>query len=262
MQNDKYSKDSGNKKTFHHSLSSSSDSNNTGDGLNSNVRSNSLNPTSEIYADFVTAFEHFNAALFDGELSEPVFTLQNKPKMRLSFHENRFANNQDIRAHEIQFNPVICAGQSDYETLGCVVHAMGLQWRYDFGPANAKGVKPSRGYHDKTLAVQMAKIGVRLSDTGESDGKKTGYNLSHYTIEGSPFDLAARDLLITGFSFRWQAIVQKPASDADEDTPNAAPKSRVKYTCEICDLNAWAKADAQLSCTICAIPLSPNFSTQ
>lgn len=224
----------------------------------STVRSNALHPTSEIYSDFVTAFEHFNDALFDGELAEPVFTLQKKPKMRLSFHENRFINTDGVQAHEIQFNPAICAVQSDYEILGCMVHAMCLQWRFDFGPANAKGVKPSRGYHDKILAVAMAKIGLKLSDTGESGGKKTGYNLYHYIIEGSRFDLAARELLITEFAFRWQAIIQKPAPDTDEDTPNTATKSRVKFTCEICDLNAWAKADAQLSCTLCAVPLSPN----
>jgi len=225
----------------------------------------------------VTAFEHFNHALFGSELSEPVFTLQNKPKMRLSFHENRFINGGEVSTHEIQLNPKACARQSDYDTLACVVHAMGLQWRHEFGPANAQGVKPSRGYHDKTLAIALAKIGLKLSDTGEPGGKKTGYNLSHYIIDGSPFDLVARELLITGFAFRWQAIIQKPDVDGDEDTPNAAPKSRVKFTCEICDLNAWAKADAQtshrfltkttagsahcfandvrLSCTICAIPM-------
>jgi len=220
---------------------------------------NALHPNEEVYTDLIRAFDLFNGALFVHQLSEPLFTLQNKPRMVFAFRELRFINECGDQVHEIQLNPQICAKLSDYDVLAIIAHAMCLQWRYDFGPANANGQKPSHGYHDKVIAATMIKRGLIPSDTGEPGGKKTGYNLSHYVADGGKFDLAARELLISGFTFRWRATL-KTAPDAYDNADDTEPaaKSRIKCNCEICDLNAWAKPDAQLTCSICTVPMPPS----
>jgi hypothetical protein len=88
------------------------------------------------------------------------------------------------------------------------------------------------------------------SDTGAPGGKQTGQRVSHYVIEGGPFDRTAEALLATGFCLNWQSVVVER-----EQERVAKAQSKTKYTCPSCGQNAWAKPDAALLCGTCEEPM-------
>ncbi len=94
----------------------------------------------------------------------------------------------------------------------------------------------------------MEAAGLVPSDTGEPGGKKTGQQMTHYIESGGAFQAACNDLLQGGFKLSWQATT----------TPGKHKKkseSKIKYSCEICGLNAWAKPEASFFCGICNKPM-------
>lgn len=115
----------------------------------------------------------------------------------------------------------------------------------------------------------MLEIGLVPTDTGEPGGKMTGYAVSHMIVDGGPFDLAARELLISGFRFDWHdspASVKARAAGGLAGGPEgkagpAAQKrgKRMRYDCGICGLHAWAKSGAKLICGTCHEPMSPHI---
>jgi hypothetical protein len=108
------------------------------------------------------------------------------------------------------------------------------------------GTPPRRGYHNRAWAEQMIAIGLMPSDTGEPGGKHTGQGMSHYIIDGGPFDLAAEALLKSGFCLNWQsAAVELQAGKGTKE------RSKTKYSCPSCGQNAWAKPDSALVCGEC-----------
>jgi hypothetical protein len=87
------------------------------------------------------------------------------------------------------------------------------------------------------------------TDTGEAGGKTTGQNVTHYIMDGGPFDRAADELLTAGFQLQWQSYV----FDAEEGRRKTA--SKTKYTCPDCGLNAWARPSAYLVCGDCELQI-------
>jgi hypothetical protein len=106
------------------------------------------------------------------------------------------------------------------------------------------------GYHNKEWAQLMCTIGLMPSDTGAPGGKQTGQRVSHYIIEGGPFDQAADVLLATGFCLNWESLV------VPRETERVAKaQSKTKYTCPSCGQNAWAKPYVSLRCGACEAPM-------
>lgn len=74
----------------------------------------------------------------------------------------------------------------------------------------------------------------------------------------TPFDLACRELLITGFLIDWHDAPRRGTDSATGDIGGDAPKSdkksgkRERFTCPGCGLNAWAKHSARLQCGECS----------
>ena len=101
----------------------------------------------------------------------------------------------------------------------------------------------------------MKAIGLHPSSTGKEGGQETGDSVGHYIVPGGPFEVAAHELLMTGFAITW---TEKPPEDATSpiegaEGPDQEPKTpksgkRVKYTCPRCGLNAWARHDVRLLC--------------
>jgi hypothetical protein len=121
-------------------------------------------------------------------------------------------------------------------------------WQQSFG-------KPGRrGYHNRQWGAEMKRIGLYPSSTGRPGGKETGELMSDYIMEGGPFRLACRRLLDRGFRLDWQShdpsrIATNVPSEGEPDPPKR--KDRIKFTCPICGLNAWAKPEAALICGQC-----------
>jgi predicted SprT family Zn-dependent metalloprotease len=139
-------------------------------------------------------------------------------------------------------NPDLFLARTDRDTLSTLAHEMCHVWQYGHG-------EPGRGrYHNAAWADRMEAVGLMPSDTGAPGGKRTGQRVTHYVIDGGPFDRAAAELLATGWAVKRgsTAIRQKRGPD----------RSKVEFTCGRCGQNAWAKTGARLVCGACDQPMN------
>lgn len=232
-------------------------------------------PTHEAYAELQQAFDHFNAVLFGGQLELPLFTLQRERRTYGYCSRQRFVSRSSgAMVDEIAMNPAYFAVRSIRETLSTLVHEMVHQWQFHFG-------KPGRGgYHNIEWGFKMESVGLMPSNTGAPGGKKTGDQMTHYIIDGGPYDKACAALLTTEYTLSWldRFPAERPAprpllpgvgGDDDDTTDPGAPaggeldqieglvlppaepvnkSNRVKYVCSTCRTQAWGKPGLQLLC--------------
>ena len=191
------------------------------------------------YADWHTAYAHFNAALFNGQLPKVVFTWHRRAHSFGYASVDRFDDrDDDAKLHELALNPDYFLHRPDLETLSTLVHEMVHVEQYSFGDAG-------RGrYHNAEWADMMDRIGLTPSHTGFPGGRRTGQQMSHYIVPGGPFALAADALLATGWHI-------KRGSTLNPGKGKGVDPSKTKFTCPDCGLNAWARASAQLGCVEC-----------
>ena len=101
---------------------------------------------------------------------------------------------------------------------------------------------PGRGrYHNKQWADMMSAIGLEPSSTGKPGGKRTGDRVSHWIVDGGPFDGACKAFLAKHDGLIWGDRPVEPMSSGGK---------RAKYVCpdEDCGLAAWARPGVQLLC--------------
>lgn len=218
----------------------------------------SIQPTRETYDPLQHAFQHFNFAIFDGELPHALITLQRKGRSYGFFSSRRMTRADGKTCDEIALNPRHFKERSDLETLSTLLHEMVHLWQTYFG-------KPGRGnYHNREWAEKMKHVGLYPSQTGEPGGKETGEPMTHYILEDGAFMKHAKELIAGGFKIIWSDAIRerrKPATptapvlvdvEGAEMTTVEEPESksgkRVKYTCPVCKLNAWSRHDAGLKC--------------
>lgn len=228
----------------------------TGQSYNVNRRKHvgAGTPTGDTYAGFQLAYDHFNKALFGGELPPCMITLRTFGKARGYFSANRFANLGEMTtAHEIALDPRQFMDRSTVEILSTLVHEMCHLWQQEHG-------SPSRnGYHNAEWGSKMDDVGLTPSDTAQPGGKRTGQNVSHYIEAGGRFETSAQKLIGTGkFQTTWVDVEgfllapPKPGSPAAKlVTPKAkAGKSgkRAKYVCPECGRAAWGKDGLWIAC--------------
>ncbi|MCP5366733.1 MAG: sprT domain-containing protein [Hyphomicrobiales bacterium] len=213
-----------------------------------------LQPTTETYEAFQYAYDHFGWTLFDAMLPGCLITLQRRPRSSGFFAPARFVRGDATRCDEIAMNPAHFQLHTDEFTLSILVHEMAHQWQEHFGT-------PGRGrYHNRQWADKMIALGLHPSDTGAAEGRETGDRMAHYTVEGGPFEQAAKSLLDSGFSIPWrECLPKKQGTDGTPEEPGSPRDKggqRVKYTCPVCGLNAWSRHDAGLTCTEHGVPMS------
>jgi len=208
-----------------------------------NLVSYDTKPTAE-YASLQQAYDHFNAALFAGQLPDCLITLQRKKGARGYFWGAIFTARAGAgQTDEIAMNPEMF-DRTDIEILSTLAHEMVHLWQHHFG-------KPTRAaYHNKEWAAKMRFIGLVPSATGQPGGKPTGQRMTHYIEPSGPFAAEAARLITGGFVLRWQAQGQGDGASATAKKKN---KSKTKYTCCDCGQNAWARPDARLLCGDCGI---------
>jgi len=218
-----------------------------------------MRPTIEAPAELLFACDYFNNALFNGKLPDCVITYTRKKNVLGHFYPDRFERADGELWPELSLNPTYLALRSQRDSLSTLVHELAHVGRHYHGPLNRRGGRGSNGYHDLPWAELMERIGLMPSDTGLPGGKKTGNRMTHYIIDGGPFDVACRDLLDSDFRINWhdRLVFQSVGPNGDPDDTPAPPqkKDRVKFTCGECDLNAWAKPSARLVCGICGIAM-------
>jgi hypothetical protein len=216
-------------------------------------------PTAEAYAFWQGAFSLFNEELFGGALANSLITLSTNRRALGYFCPRAFEDRDGAKAHQIALNPTWFTASGDLGSLSTFAHEMAHQWREDLGPLNRKGGKGAGGYHDRIWADKMQAIGLMPSDTGTPGGKRTGFRVSHYVIEHGAFDRTCTELLGNGIKVNWRdnralrpdALVLRAAV-----SPAAISKNtRTRFVCGCCDLKAWSRASAKISCTDCNTPL-------
>lgn len=204
-------------------------------------------PTRELYPDLQEAFDHFNRQLFSSSLPQCLITLQRHKGAGGYFSPERFAHqtNAEIIVHEIALNPQYFEHRTPAEILSILVHEMAHLWQQHHG------TPPRRCYHNQEWARKMIAVGLHPSHTGEPGGKTVGQRMSHYIIEGGPFDRACAKLLATHPPTFYRDL-------ADEATARKKRASKTKYTCPDCEQNAWAKPGASLICGECQSEMIPE----
>jgi predicted SprT family Zn-dependent metalloprotease len=201
-------------------------------------------PTATTYTALQTAYDHFNAQLFGGQLPPCLVTLQRKAKAYGYFAPQRFGGRDGANVtDEIALNPSHFKDRTDEQSLSTLAHEMAHLWQQHFG-------KPGRtAYHNKEWAAKMHEIGLHPSTTGAPGGKETGQKCSHYIVDGGPYARAYAALARTGFAPLYVELWAE--GDAAKAKKKAA--SKTKYTCPDCDANAWAKPHTRLICGECEI---------
>lgn len=218
-------------------------------------------PTFEAYGAAQYAFDRFNGKLFGGRLPNPMFTLFNA-RARGHFCARCYAHVGDPsrRVDEIMINPRLFQGGCASVGLSTLLHEMCHMDQAHFG-------KPSPwGYHNVEWAEAMESRGLRPTHNGAPDGNRTGRKMTHLIIPGGPFDLAARELVSSGFTWSWGYA--QPTAAGDNSTKSRKSKGggkgagvggvRVKYSCGSCYANAWARPALPLICGRCSMTMMPG----
>ncbi len=243
-------------------------------------------PTANFYGELQRAFDHFNQALFDGQLGPCLITLRSSERAYGYHHKDRFVNRQGQTLDELGLHPGYFTVRPVEEVLSTLVHEMVHHWQDGLG-------RPSKSNpHNREWARKMREVGLEPSSTGLPDGKDTGHSVSHYIQPDGRFIKACKELVSTGFELPWvdrhiprmaevsaenrqEALkaagivleVSPPPTAVIEPLPEGKPVTvappprkavdRVKYLCAGCGVKAWAASGVALSCDACSQALAP-----
>lgn len=145
----------------------------------------SLRPTQDTYDGFQKAYDEANYVLFGGQLPNCLITLQRRARTMGYFSPSRFTRGDGHKTDEMALNPAYFRDCELIDTLAVLVHEMIHVWQEHFG-------KPGRGrYHNREFAEKSKSLGLMPSSTGEPGGAETGDRMSHYILEGGPFECFA-----------------------------------------------------------------------
>lgn len=195
-------------------------------------------PTPQQFVAYQRLYDHFNKALFGGELAPVILNFSRMAKTYGFFAPERWSSGKTV-THEISLNPTHLGDRPPRAVASTLVHEMVHAWQQQFG-------KPSRrGYHNAQWARKMEEVGLMPSSTAAPGGTKVGQKVSHYIIEGGPFAkafaaIASSDLL------PWKS--REIESEKQKKETN---RNKVKYTCPDCDSNVWGKPKLNVWCGEC-----------
>lgn len=219
-------------------------------------------PTPTTYAGWQAAYDHFNEALFAGDLPPCLITLQRKDHRCAGYYSpKRFGHMRDDGAttDEIVINPQHFKALGVQEALQTLVHEMTHLWQQH------RGTPGRRGYHNHEWADKMESIGLMPSSTGKEGGARVGQRMGDYAIEGGLFLNAVRQLLDAGWQIDWyDRLVELLAEMQPEPVAAGAPLApgapvaplaprpnrsrRVRFVCPVCSARAWGKASLVIKC--------------
>jgi len=203
----------------------------------------------DTYQVLSNAFAHFNKELFGGKLSPCLIILHRHRSAYGYFHashmaataDEKFPWNKQDAVHEIALNPMHIRTRTAKQTLSTLVHEMVHQLQQEHGKP------PKNAYHNRQWAAMMKEAGLQPSDTGKPGGAETGRYVSHYVIEGGPFD-AAFDVFEKAYPLSLFGDLPNPIKKKQRS-------SKFKFECPECQQRAWAKEGASLICGECDIEM-------
>lgn len=213
------------------------------------------NPAEELVVSLTRAFNHFNRELFEGALPPVMVLMHRHQGARSYFSPRRWSKppceegGEPTFYHELAVNPDHLKGRETREILSTLVHEQCHHWQQEFGT-------PSKNFknHNPEWGKKMESIGLMPSSTGAEGGKKTGHKMSHYIVDGGPFDQVCSDLLKTGFNFPYLGE-SNGAGGGSEKKPKKA-STRATLVCPGCEIKASvASLEVKLTCTECQVEM-------
>ena len=207
------------------------------------------------YTTLQTLYDTMNGRLFEGSLPACIITLHGKnPRMLGFFHGDiyRQINSAVVTADEICLNPSRFIDMQQVEIVSTLLHEMVHLWQHHYG-------KPSRnGYHNKAWGVEMKRVGLYPSNSGELGGKETGQQMSHYIVPGGMFETLYTSMAGNGLLLEWgkgDLVVRPmlpgepgvPGKPGEPGRPEKGKRSKVKYSCVEHSVNVWGKPGLMLA---------------
>lgn len=205
-------------------------------------------PTARQYGELQRAYDFFNEQLFENRLPNVLITMARKRGAGGYFWGDKFLDLHGNGAvSEVALSPADLRRDSLAWNLSVLAHEMTHVEQHAFG-------RPSRGgYHNAAWGDLMERIGLIPTATGQPGGKRTGQKVSHYPVEGGPFDLACRQLIATGFTI--------PYGDRqDEKAPKPPATDKVRFMCDDCGAKAWGSICTVIECVRCQRMMYPPKS--
>ncbi len=196
-------------------------------------------PTGEQWAAYSALFAYFNAELFGDELPPCILNFNGQLRRAYGFFAKDRWQSGERTTHEISLNPKTLKTRTPIEIAATVVHEMAHLWQATLG--NSK----CRAYHDREWANKMVEVGLMPSNTGKPGGKRTGSQMTHYSIEGGVFDVAFAKMP-SEFLLPWLA-----GRALDPSKPPKPRNDKTKFTCPGCQANAWGIATLKIVCMGC-----------
>lgn len=191
-------------------------------------------PTSAQFQAYEAMFAYFNGELWGGRLPPVILNFSRHAGALGFFAPERWENGKE-RTHEISINPAFLLTRSPREVASTLVHEMTHHWQKEFG-------KPSRGgYHNREWAAEMKRVGLHPSSTAAPGGDEVGQRVSHYIVEGGPFDVAFQKMP-EACTLPWRCAAEPGTARAK------TRKNKRKYTCPACGTNAWGCSGLVLQC--------------
>ena len=112
----------------------------------------------------------------------------------------------------------------------------------------ADGTAPGGDYNCVGFRARMKSVGLQTSKTGRPGGASIGSPMSHYIIEGGPFDRVMDQLIAEGFRFPCRVARPSVQRRRRRIALKAADPSKTKFYCPECGQIARANYTAQLRC--------------
>jgi predicted SprT family Zn-dependent metalloprotease len=199
-----------------------------------------IEPTREQFGAYRAAFQYFNKELFQNRLPEILLNFSRRAKAYGFFAPERWKHD-GILTHEISLNPSLMEREPK-ELYGTLVHELCHLDHHENGEHLSK-----KGYHNKEWGGLMKAVGLFPSSTGAEGGSETGFRMSHYIVDGGPFDLAFKSIPAE-FLLPWNCNI--------DALKTVVQKKRSKYHCAACDFNVFSSKDSLvLNCGTCNNPI-------
>jgi len=226
-------------------------------------------PTLEAHNECQVAFDFLNQKLFKPtfgvELPNVMLNLPYSARYLGVFIPDLWVKSSDEAKKYSSIGLNLHALVDDLQILQVLAHEAVHLGQEVYPDAFGKPCK--NGWHGNSFAKAMNKIGLIVSSTGKPGGKTTGYRMSDYVLPGGLFEAVFDDFKQAGHQFSWcirlgqQGPISEPddiSLDLDRTTDKVKERkrrSKTKYTCDNCQINAWAKPGVRLNCGACDVAL-------
>jgi len=195
-----------------------------------------IKPTTEVYSELQEIFDFFNQKLFEGKLPQCLILLQRSRGAAGYFLYSSWENKDGKRVDEIALNPSCFSDRGLKVVLSTLVHEMTHLWQSYFGNSG------KHGWHNKQWAMEMERLGLIPSHTGEKGGNKTGYKMTHYILTNGLYDSTFSELQALGGNLSW---IEAIGGD------KKVYSKKIKYTCPKCAMKLWGKSNLSVVCGGC-----------